>query len=91
MSVKKSLERAFKIVGKVRLAGLLGISYQGMGRWAEQNEMPCTEYNGKTFYSSHIERLTDGQVTITDLLGFIPPPQAKAKSDKDEANGNSEI
>ena len=78
MSVRTSLNMAFKLIGKVKLAGMLGVSYQGMGRWVEKGEMPCTEYNGKTFYSSHIERLTGGKVTVTDLLGFIPPPQAKA-------------
>ena len=78
MSTRPSLEKAFEIVGKVKLGGLLGISYQSMNRWSSNNEMHCTEYNGKTFYSRHIESLTKGKVTITDLLGFIPPPQAKS-------------
>jgi len=72
------MKTAIKIVGKIKLSKALGVSYQSMNRWVEKNELPCTEYNGKTFYSRHIEHVTGGKVTITDLLGFIPPPQAEA-------------
>ena len=67
------------MIGKIQLSRDLGVSYQSMNRWVEQNEMPCTEYNGKTFYSRHIQHLTKGKVTVTDLLGWVPPPQAEAE------------
>ena len=77
MSTKTSLKKAIKIVGsKSGLAKELGISYQSMDRWMLQNAMPATDYNGKTMYSKKIQSLTDGQVKIEDLCGFVPPPQA---------------
>lgn len=79
MSARTSMKKAIKMIGKIQLSRDLGVSYQSMNRWVSQNEMPCTEYNGKTFYSRQIEHLTKGKVTIADLLGFIPPPQAEAE------------
>jgi len=76
MGARTSMKKAIKMIGKIKLSRILGVSYQSMNRWVEQNELPCTEYNGKTFYSRQIEHITKGKVTITDLLGFIPPPQA---------------
>ena len=76
MSTKTSLKKAIKIVGsKSGLAKELGISYQSMDRWMLQNAMPCTDFNGETMYSKKIEKLTGGQVTIKDLLGWVPLPQ----------------
>jgi len=75
MSVRAGLDKAFKIMSKSALADELGISYQSMNRWYDYNEMPCTEYNGKTMYSKQIEKLTDGKVTIKELCGFVPFPQ----------------
>ena len=77
--VKQSMKKARKIIGKAKLAGILGISYQSMDRWGDS--MPCTEYNGKTLYAYKIQALTNGEVTITDLLGFIPHPQQWAMDD----------
>jgi len=76
MGTRAGLDKAFKMIGKTKLAAKLGISYQSMDRWHDYDEMPCTEYNGKTMYSKQIEELTGGQVTIVDLCGFVPPPQA---------------
>lgn len=75
MSVKTSLNKVYNILGKQGLAKELGIAYQSVKRWHDQNEMPCTEYNGKSCYSYKIQKLTDGKVTIEDLLGFVPHPQ----------------
>jgi hypothetical protein len=76
MSVKTGLNKAHKLLGKVNLAKQLGISYQAIDRWYLQNRMPATEYNGRTQYSKKIQELTEGAVTIEDLCGFVPPPQA---------------
>ena len=75
MSVKTSLNKVYKLIGKQGIARELGVAYQSVKRWHDQNEMPCTEYNGKTCYSYKIQLLTDGEVTIEDLLGFVPQPQ----------------
>lgn len=75
VQVTKSLHKAFKIVGKAKLAKGMGIAYQSVDRWLLKNEMPATEFNGKTMYAKKIEAMTDGAVTITDLLGWVPMPQ----------------
>jgi len=77
MSVKTGLNKAYKIIKKTKLAKLIGISYQSMDRWHDNNEMPCSEFNGKTDYSRQIQDLTDGKVTIEELCGFVPQPQSK--------------
>jgi len=78
MSVRTGLDKAYKIMGgKSPLANELGISYQSMNRWYDYNEMPATEYNGKTDYSKQIEKLTGGKVTIEELCGFVPHPQSE--------------
>ncbi len=78
MSARSGLKKAYKAMGgKVALARDVGVSYQVMDRWFESNNLPCTEYNGKTKYAKKIEELTKGEVTITELLGFIPQPQSK--------------
>lgn len=75
-NVRAVMKKACKIAGgKAALAQHLGVAYQSMDGWGVKNEMPATEFNGKTFYSLRIQELTAGQVTITDLLGFIPHPQ----------------
>ena len=76
MSVKTSINKAYKIAGsKVKLAAVLGVAYQTIDEWRSRNEMPATEYNGKTFYSTRIQDLTNGKVTVADLCGFVPHPQ----------------
>ena len=82
MSVKTALNKAIKIRGKIQLAKDLGISYQSMNRWFDHNELPATDFNGKTFYALRIQEVTEGKVTITDLLGFIPHPQQWAMDKK---------
>lgn len=78
MSARSGLKKAYKAMGgKIALAREVGVSYQSMDRWYDRNEFPCTEFNGKTKYAKKIEKLTKGEVTITDLLGFVPPPQSK--------------
>jgi len=75
MGARTALKKAYKIMIKSKLAKEIGVSYQSMDRWIEVNKMPYSEYNGETNYATQIERITKGKVTITDLLGFIPPPQ----------------
>jgi DNA-binding transcriptional regulator YdaS (Cro superfamily) len=73
--VKKNLLKAFKIVGKSKMSTLMGVRYQSVDRWVLTNKMPLTEFNGDTFYSRTIEKATDGAVTVTDLLGWVPVTQ----------------
>lgn len=78
MSARTGLRKAYKIAGgKVALAKEVGIRYQTMDRWYAGNKLPCTDYNGETMYAKQIEELTNGEVTIEELLGFIPHPQSK--------------
>ncbi len=77
MSTRTALLKAIKLVGKQRLADAIGIKYQSMNRWIDQDRMPCTDYNGETAYARAIKRETKGEVTITQLCGFVPPPQSK--------------
>ena len=89
MSTKKALKKAFKIIGKVKLAEELEISYQAFNRWYDYGEMPCTEYNGKTMYSLKIQNLTKGEVTIEDLCGHVPYPQAEALKKQEKKGGKN--
>lgn len=88
MSTKTALKKVFKIISKSHLAKELGISYQSINRWYDYSEMPCTEFNGKTMYSKKIQELTDGKVTIEDLCGHVPFPQAEALK-KEKKNGST--
>ena len=84
-SVKKAMAKAIKIAGgKVKMAAYLGISYQSINGWSTSGKMPCTEFNGETFYSLKIQELTEGEVTVVDLLGFVPHPQQWAMDAKGE-------
>ena len=76
---RKALEKAFRIVGKARLCNdHLKIRYQSADRWLLTNRLPLTEYAGDTQYSMAIEKATEGKVTVTDLLGFVPVTQTEA-------------
>ena len=76
MSTRTALTQAYNLVGKRHLANGLGIKYQSMNNWYNQDRMPRTEFSGETMYSKKIQELTDGKVSIKDLLGFVPQPQA---------------
>jgi len=75
MSVRTCLKKLYKTYSKAGLSKELGVSYQAIDKWYKKNEMPCSEYNGKTMYSKTIQKLTNGDITIKDLCGFVPPPQ----------------
>ena len=77
-AAKRALLKAFKIAGKSNTAKACGIKYQSLDRMLLKNQMPRSEYSGHTFYCKAIEKITEGEVTITDLLGFIPFTQTKA-------------
>lgn len=77
MTTKTALKKAIKIVGgKAALAKGLGLAYQSVDGWITRNAMPRTEYNGKTKHATKIQEMTGGEVTVEDLCGFVPPPQA---------------
>ena len=76
-NVKKAMGKAIEIVGLAQLAKDLGVTYQAMRRWQDQNRMPDTEFSCRTHHSETVEKSTSGQVTVTDLLGHIPVCQIK--------------
>ncbi len=75
MSAKTALNKTYKIINKSHLAKKLGVSYQSIDMWIERGELPCTEYNNKTRFARTIEKITDGKVTVEDLLGWRPKYQ----------------
>ena len=74
--VRRSIKKAVKIIGLIELGRRLGITYQSISGWVDRDKIPDKEYCGKTLYSAAIEYHTDGEVTIEDILGFVPEPQA---------------
>lgn len=74
-NTKRALTKATKLVGLGELAKKLGVTRQAIYNWQDKNAMPDTEYSGKTTHSLKIQRLTDGQVKVSDLLWFTPPHQ----------------
>jgi len=76
MGAKAALNKTYKIINKTNLAKELRVSYQSIDSWRAKNKLPDTEYSGKTSYSKKIEEITHGEITVTDLLGWIPPHQA---------------
>jgi hypothetical protein len=74
-AARKNLLKAFKIVGKAKLSAGMGVRYQSVDRWVLTNRLPLTEYAGDTQYSMAIEKMTNGAVTVADLLGFVPITQ----------------
>ena len=72
MTTRTAMKKAVKIVGKRALARELGLAYQSMDRWGEQNRMPDSEYSGRTQHALKIEDATNGEVTVKDLLGWVP-------------------
>lgn len=90
LKVKTILNNLFKEHTKTAIAQKLGIKYQALQNWILRNEMPATEYNGKTFYSLDLEELTEGKVKVEDLLGFEPHPvtwERERRAQKKVANG----
>lgn len=71
------IEDAIGIVGLQPLAEALGVSYQALRKWQRAGRMPRTEWTGETQYASTIERITQGQVTVSRLMGKWPEWVAK--------------
>lgn len=84
MNTKYALEEAIKIIGLSNIQKTLGITYQAVRLWQKNNRMPHTEYSGGTYHSKKIEEVTDGKVTISMLLGYVPPHLVKS-SDQAES------
>jgi len=74
---RKALLKAFKIAGKAKTAKACGIAYQSLDRMLLKNSLPNTEYSGGTAYATAIQEITGGEVTISDLLGFVPFTQSE--------------
>ena len=76
-SVKTNLKKAVKKVGLIELGRRLDITYQCIYGWIDRNRMPSKEFSGESLNAARIEHATEGEVTIENLLGFVPPLQAK--------------
>jgi hypothetical protein len=72
MTTRTALNKAVKLRGKRGLARDLGLAYQSMSRWSDQNRLPDTDYSGRTQYALKIEEVTSGAVTVEMLLGWRP-------------------
>lgn len=72
MSTKTAINKAIKQIGLIDLAKKMNMSYQAIKLWRSNNRMPCTEYSGRTTHSMKIEKITNGEVTVEDLLGYVP-------------------
>jgi hypothetical protein len=70
------LREAIGLVGASAIGRACGVSYQAVLKWLAAGRMPRTEWTGETRYSEAIERLTEGRVTKTMLLGAWPQPSA---------------
>ncbi len=79
MSAKSALNKTYKIIKKSHLAVKLGVRYQSIDNWITKNRLPDTEYSGRTNYALQIERITEGRVTVEDLLNYRPPHQVPDK------------
>lgn len=69
------ISQAIEIVGLVRLAGALGVTYQAIRKWESKGRLPRTEWTGETDYAATIEAETGGKVSKAALLA-TPSRQA---------------
>lgn len=76
MSVKTAFRKLRRDHTLVDIAKRVGLAHPTVNGWVQRNEMPCTDYNGKTFYSLDLEEMSGGKVTVDELLGFEPHPIA---------------
>lgn len=75
--VRVHIKKALKNKGPIVLGRMLGITYQAIYGWRDRNKMPDKEFAGGSVYSARIQHATDNDVTVEDLLGWVPEPQAK--------------
>lgn len=73
MNSRKHIIRAIEIVGLQELAKGAGVSYQAVQKWRKTGRMPHTDASGYSRHAFVIEKMTNGQVTIEQLLGCEPP------------------
>lgn len=73
LGTRNSLSIALNLVGFERLEKATGLSHQNFYRWRKDDRMPHTEYSGSTSYSLAIQKETNNEITVFDLLGFVPP------------------
>ena len=72
MDIHHPLERAIQSRGLNRLARELGLTHQALRKWQKAGRMPRTEWTGETAYAIKIADLTDGKVSVAELLGKWP-------------------
>jgi hypothetical protein len=63
------LTQAIELVGLARLASELEVTYQAIRKWEKAGRLPRTEWTGETNYGAVIEKLTEGKVRKSALLG----------------------
>jgi hypothetical protein len=63
-----ALKTAIDLLTLQYLAKELGVSYQAIQGWIRRGHMPRTEWTGETEYAKTISKLTDGIVSVEELL-----------------------
>lgn len=72
MSTKTALKKAVNMIGLTPMSHKLDVTYQAINGWIDRNRMPDTEYSGRTQYAVKIQKMTDGKVTVSKILGHVP-------------------
>ncbi|HCA5022836.1 hypothetical protein RJ729_01885 [Acinetobacter pittii] len=72
MNLKYHIDKAG---GVYTVAAWINLAPRSLYKWLAKDELPSTEYSGKTKYSDIIEINTKGKVTKQDLLEAGRPKQ----------------
>ena len=74
MNTVTPLEKAFHLCGGPHgLAEVCLVTRPAVLRWRKRGRLPRTEWTGETHYAEAIEAATNGAVTKTELLSYVPP------------------
>lgn len=64
--------------GVYLVSSWLGLTHKALYKWCEKDELPSTEYSGKTNYCEIIEQKSNGRVTKQMLLDAGRPSSTAA-------------
>ena len=59
--------------GYAATAKLCQVNISVVWRWQKRGRLPRTEWTGETRYAETIEAATQGAITKTELLSYVPP------------------
>ncbi|CDH46979.1 YdaS family helix-turn-helix protein [Candidatus Contendibacter odensensis] len=62
------IQRAIHIIGTNRLAKACRVKHPSVNKWGKAGRLPRTEWTGETRYAEVIEQLSEGRVTVKELL-----------------------